>query len=490
MTPVLLRRMLVALAICGALLGGGMLSAQTTHRIYLPAVARGGTAPTPTTGPGPGVGGKLYFEALKRTKSAGAAVDPRGGMHAVFVDAVPYAERPAVTYTFCAGGAACGEPGSWRSVRLADQVDEVQLLLTPAGQPRLLIQSYRSSDSTKLFLYGTCDADCAQAGNWTLTEVATAWGTAAADIHQNIMPQRSFALDPQGRPRFIYYDRNWFVEPDHIGMFYASCEAACQSASSWTLTPIGGEAAAVDITFEYPALTFTPQGQPRAIAHVRIRGQDAAGISFIGCDADCTAGESWRSAIIYERGSGFDVGWDIAVDRAGQPRVAFFPGTLSEGRGEQLYYAWCNAAALADCLDGDRWEGTTLGLPVSSGKQPDLLIDPLGRPRIAVLDKGNLGYLWCTAACEADAAQWSFRAVETAEAMQQANPKAIPPHCDQDVWSPLTPVLALDAQGLPHIAYDVSVEARCSYVDPVDQKPFFRFEPVWRGVRWVFFPQP
>ncbi len=479
--------------ICVALLGGiGALQAATTPRLYLPlSVSAAATQPTPTTPPptpNPGGTSGLYFEQTRRTDSASAAIDPRGGMHAAFVDSVSYSEHPAVTYTFCAGSkTACATSTNWQSVRLSDQVDEVQLALTPSGQPRLLIQTWRSADSTKVFLYGACDANCAQVQSWTLTEAATAWGTAVADVHRTIMPQRFFALDRQGHPRFVYYDRNWFTEPDHLGMFYASCDEECAQTQSWTSTPIGGEQQGANTTFEYPSLTFTSKGQPRVVAHINIHGSDQSGISYIGCDADCTTGENWRHVVLYERGSGFDVGWDIAVDAQDRPRITFFPGTLAEGRGERLYYIWCNSETFATCLDVTQWQGTTLGLPARSGKQPDLVIDPQGRPRIAFLDNGNLGYLSCSAQCEAEQAQWAFKEVETHTAMKQANPKAIPATCNADLWTPLAPVLALDTQGNPHIAYDVLVEAHCQYIDPDDQKPFSRFERIWRGVRWVSF---
>jgi hypothetical protein len=81
--------------------------------------------------------------------------------------------------------------------------------------------------------------------------------------------------------------------------------------------------------------------------------------------------------------------------------------------------------------------------------------------------------------------------VETEAALRQNFPQAIPSGCDSDVWEGLAPVLSLDKNGNPRIAYDVSVEARCLYDDPNDgQPPYYKFIPVWRAARLTYFNQP
>jgi hypothetical protein len=466
---------------------GAQAQQAAEYRIFLPSLHGDGATPPPPPPPPPSRGG-LYPAPTKRTGSAATATDARGGMHLAYTDAVSYAEQPLAHYRFCPPPAsACADPAAWAGVELGALVDEVQLALTPAGQPRLLIQSWRSDDGAKLYSYAACDSACTSQASWTVTEITYTLYTAIADVHETIMPQRFFALDRQGRPAFVYYDRNYYIEPDHLGVFYATCESGCDDAGQWTITPIGPAERAADEQLEYPSLTFTSTGQPRVIATAF--GTDETGIYYIGCDSACTEGESWERVRLTDRGSGYEVGWDIALDAQDRPRIAFFPGTLSDGSGQQLYYAWCDSAALAGCLDSSQWGGYSLGLPKGSGQQPDLLIDRQGRPRVAFISGGEPGYTWCDSGCEGAEPQWQYDIVESAEAMKQANPQAIPVTCNADLWTALAPVLALDPDGNPRIGFDVAVEARCLYQGPNDPEPYSRLERIWHGARLVYFAQ-
>ncbi|HEU5088009.1 MAG TPA: hypothetical protein VFT99_11205, partial [Roseiflexaceae bacterium] len=399
---------------------------------------------------------------------------------------------------------ACVNPAAWASVKLGDLADEVQLALTPAGQPRMLIVTTSTLfDGGKDYFYAACDAQCTQPASWTLTRILTSDGTAVQDVNDDRSPQRSFALDPQGRPRFVYQDRNYLhAEPDHIGAYYAWCDANCTTAENWQEVRIGN---AIETTYrrdyeiyKYPSLTFTPQGHPRIITRIFAFNEDGSeapeGLYYVGCDAQCGQHESWQRAFLIPTGTGSYPypGWDVDLTADGRPRAALFTGggLQPDSANYRLFYLACDNG----CFDRDNWSLKDVGLPSNSGQSADLELDSQERPRLAYMDaNGDLGYGWCNTDCSNEATTWEQRTVETEGQLKQDFPQAIPPHCDADTWEGLAPALALDPQGNPRIDYDVAVNARCYYDDTPDDKtdpPTIRFEPVWRGVRLAFFQQP
>src|SRR3712207_3278541 len=94
----------------------------------------------------------------------------------------------------------CENPANWQSVALAEQVNEVQLELTPAGTPRLLIRRASTTHQGGYdYLYAQCESGCTQERSWQLVQVASARGIASYEQHDAQQPQRSFELDPWGR---------------------------------------------------------------------------------------------------------------------------------------------------------------------------------------------------------------------------------------------------------------------------------------------------
>lgn len=496
--------------------GLGRAAAQSADepRMYLPIVGNGtgtggghggGNGGGPTDpGPQPERGG-LFFNQAVKNNSADIEVDAAGGMHAAYGYFTPDAEHPPAVYTYCPGPArACADPAAWRAVPLGDLVEEVQLALTPAGQPRMLIVTTSTVLSGgKDYYYAACDAGCVEPSGWALTLLTSTHGTAVQDISDQRLPQRSFALDPQGRPRFVYQDRNYFyAEPDHIGAFYAWCDEGCSDAANWYEVKVGREINEQwrrdNEIFDYPSLTFTPDGSPRIVTRIFGFNEDGSaapeGLYYLGCDAGCDERSGWGRVFLIPTGGGSypHPSWDLALTADGRPRIAIFTGDGLQPAelNKRLLYLWCETG----CLDQAGWQYNNVGLASESGQSADLELDAAGRPRLAwIASNGDLGYAWCDSGCESDPAPWQQQIVETEDALRQEHPQAIPGHCDADVWEGLAPALALDAAGNPRITYDVSVEARCSYDttpgDPSDQ-PTIKFEPVWRGVHLAFFPQP
>ena len=483
-------------------------------RVFLPLIWREGGGPPPTTSPTTpttspttpttppaDARGALYPNGNVKAASAASAVDAAGGMHAAYRHFIPDSERPPAVYAYCAPPAErCGDAANWQTVKLADLAQEVQLALTPAGQPRLLIVATSTVHAGgKDFWYAACDANCADQSRWSVTRVLSSYGTAVFDGNDEYTPQRSFALDKLGRPRFVYMDRNYIVEPDHLSAFYAYCDANCADPANWQQTQIGREYRATNRyeVWSYPSLAFTSANQPRVIAEVSPINPDGSagttGLYYYTCDAGCEQPAGWQRGLIGDVGTGSwpPRSWDIELDANDRPRIAIFYGDWLGDTSEEhrLFYLWCDDA----CLNTASWQRTSPGLSRSDGQGPDLELDKQGRPRIAyATGLGNIGYAWCDTACESQA-QWRTQVVETYAQMQAGNPQAIPPHCDGSTWKGLNPVLALDGAGNPRIAYDVSADARCYYDDTPenpDDQPRIEFGRIWNGVRWNFFPRP
>jgi hypothetical protein len=446
--------------------------------------------------------GAFFFNKEIKNNSADVEIDARGVMHAAYAYFVPNAEHPRAVYTFCTGGASvCANPTAWQSVVLSDNVREVQLEVTAAGQPRLLIVS----DGENLGVdhsYATCDQNCVDANAWTITYVVTTYN--ATDVLDNDQPQRSFALAPDGHPAFITNNRNYqYAEPDLYGAYYFTCYSDCGNTDNWKNVPLSivyrGYLSFDYEKFNYPSLTFTSDGKARFIARVYAlneNGSDAEdGLYYYGCDEECHLRSNWKRTYLLPAGGGVTPypGWDIAMDSGDRPRIALATGdSLNPPEyNHQLLYVYCETNCF---VNGENWRFDRVVTATVAGEAPDVEIDAQGRPRIAwVKDGGDLGFAWCNTGCHTGTPSWQNQVVETESMLRQENPQVIPPHCRNDLWNGRAPVLSLDKAGNPHIAYDLAVSADCYYDntpgDPTDQ-PTVRFEPIWRGVHLTYFPQP
>ncbi len=455
------------------------------YLVYLPLVSRPPAPPLP-----PPLPAAFFVQPNAKTGSASIAVDEQGGLHLAYADYLPFAEHPAAVYLYCAPGANCADANNWNGVALADYVNEVQLALTRNGQPRLLIRA--QSQTTGLdwdYFYAECNQTCTDPNQWGGTLVSSSYGTSIFDINDDTSPQRSFALDRQDRPRFIYQDRNYPIEPDHIGAFYMACEADCTNGQNWIETQISQSNGTSSYeVFEYPSLAFTADGRPRVAAMINTLAGELA-FFYVACDSNCGDASQWRRVKLFERDSGPKVSWDIEVDKSDRPRIAFFKGATLDGIGDQLYFASCNS----DCLNDAAWQKLNLGLGTGMGKHPDLEFTTQDQPRIAYIrNQGDgLGYIWCNVGCESGQANWHDTTVETSSVLDAEYPIPRPSHCNVGLWSSLSPVLSLDTGGHPRVAYDAVYDTQCWYDDPTDGlPPYLVWQQIWHSVRGVIFPQP
>ena len=380
----------------------------------------------------------------------------------------------------------------WQRVNLGGPVDSVQLALTPAGKPRILAIGPDDETLYTLYWYGECDAQCLSADSWQFVHVTSVYDT--IDLTGYYLPERSFALDPQGRPRFVFNNTDYLTEPDLYGGYYAACDSGCLDAGNWSVTRFTHQLMDDIYLLDHeaissPSLTFTTDGRPRVVAHLfaaEFTG-DENGVYYFACDAGCEDDANWKRAWVFERGGGPYPFWDIAVDKQNRPRIAVYKEGTLDDTGRRLYYLSCDA----QCESSGSWSAVNLGLPQQYGDGVDLELDAQGRPRMAYMDgSDNLRYSWCDAGCTA-AENWQHGVVDLSSDLEAEYPVARPVTCDAGLWDTYAPALALDAQGNPRIVYDGSYKARCQYVDPNDPTDVYdRFHEIWHSVRLVAFAQP
>ena len=461
--------------------------------------------PTPTASPAPAatatpnppsgepVRTDIFFDQKWRTSSASVATDADGGIHIAGYYYQSYRSGPtSAFYRYCP--AACDNPDNWERVALLDMVNEVQLALTPDGRPRLLIRATRDKQDGDEYYYAECNADCTKPAGWKSVEVQKGGSTYLYQLYDDDQPQRSFALDPQGRPRFLYLDSNYWIEPDRYGTYYKYCDVDCTDVDNWGEVLIGRyDDSVYDYEmFEYPSLVFTRQGQPRVLAayiDFDQADQETPLLHYLQCDAGCADVDNWDRVDLWPRGQGPEPGWDLALDAQDRPRIAYFPAALEAGGGEQLYYGLCNA----DCTDGESWQLVNLELGEGNGGDPDIVFDPDGFPRIVYVSHsgGAVGLAECLAACDTTAAEWDTILLDSNTELENDWAVPLAPICDGGLWNFWTPSLVYDPAGNLRIVSDVTYHGYCWWNTDYDEwVESYQFSLIQRSVRGVFIDWP
>lgn len=336
--------------------------------------------------------GAHFFAPAGESSSAAVAYHSGTGLHAAYAG-YGGADGNSMFYAQCVK-ADCNAADAWQSVQLPlRQAVKVQLALTPSGQPRLFGAGWSPDDANGTnYVYAECDRDCLNARNWRIGTVMSTSDGLMSNISRTRLSERNFALDEKGNPRFVVADSNYRIEPDHYGAFYMACDSDCTNAASWSETNLANAFGYNTESFHHPVLALAPGGKARMIANV------------------------------------------YAFDEAGTD--------LEDG----LYYYECDRA----CTTRSNW-ARTLVIEAGYGSYPDPSWDlkalPDGRPRLGFFagndmkDAGlshQLIYAWCDADCTSEADTWSGYKVGVGDGNGES------------------PSLALDAEGIPHMAFVTS----------------------------------
>ena len=295
-----------------------------------------------------------------------------------------YDPRMPAYYPYCPPGSDCSQRANWNQVALSEKVQVAQLDLTPDGHPRLLLQTAEQPPAGRgnaSFWYAECDPECTDPGNWSMIDLIE---TGIIDDSYWERPNHSFALDPRGRPRFVFGEG---------AVVYASCDERCTEVHT---DPATGARVAVNwsgtllargLYGTQRALAFTSDGQPRLGALMYDPSESLFTVDYLECHSRCDDAAQWSQITLTPRGKAPE---SISRRIDGSDRV----GIALTGSGSAFYYQ-CPAA----CSNLGNWNGTTWpGLtPVQDA---DLAFDRQNRPHLALRSSGGgagwgLWHVWC-----------------------------------------------------------------------------------------------
>jgi hypothetical protein len=402
--------------------------------------------------------GAFFLNTTTSTNGPSLRIDPDGGMHVASATRATgilstYDRRLPAYYAYCAAGSDCSLSANWSQTLLAENVQVVQLELTPQGQPRLLLQTAEqppSGSGYASFWYAECDTDCTDPDKWSMIDIVD---TEIIDTTYWERPNHSFALDPAGRPRFVFGEGV---------VVYAFCDTGCTDVS---MDPETGANVAINwsgtllargLYGTQRALAFTSAGQPRIGALVYNPNGDEPRftVDYFECRTQCDDATQWSQTALMP--------WDhspesvsVRVDREDRVGVA-----VTESSSASYWLCTTDCSELAN-WQWTRWPTLT---PVQDA---DLAFDHQDAPHLALRSSGGsagwgLWHIWCVSDCTAGG-RWAGEIVEDADALPRALPLLPPNNCRLSGWmGDFRPSLAVDAAGTANFAFDNEFWITCS----------------------------
>ena len=374
-------------------------------------------------------------EEVDNTSAPTIEVDKDGGIHSVY----PAYAVGGAYYAYCPSD--CSGDKAVKVVRFDTEgtVGNAMLALDADGKPQVLFSTYQR------VYYGSCTGDCTTAEGWTVKPI----------LEHNAEKEvtgEAFALDPQGRPRFLMHT---YVALLGIGQKpyqteLVSCDADCTEPSSWNANVIG----TVE-NFESAQLRFDAEGGAHVAAAVRVKddtGEEKLVGAYQYCAADCDKPESWTGPALGEAFTDHLEAIEIkpqislALTKAGQPRIVFL---MKENGEKRMVYFECNE----NCTSGDTWSAIYVSdlQELSSGF--DLALDQNDHPRIAFALSYNIGIIYCDQdSCAGEDAKWDLTVVEKGSDMPP-DTIFLEPNCTVGAWFLHDPSIALTPAGQPRVGY-------------------------------------
>ncbi len=413
--------------------------------------------------------------------------------------------RPTLLAILAALALACDETGDSGSDSGGSSVDADAFFL-PTGEP-----DNTSAPTIELDAEGGVHAIYPAYAGGSAYYAYCAPGCSGSDDVQVVrletdstVANAMLALDASGHPRVLL--------SAFANVYYASCDADCGDASSWTIGDIMKHDNKREITGE--AFALDAEGRPRFMMHTYVAylgiGQEAPETHYVTCDADCHDAASWSMHIVAEQiWQSTHLRFD-AQGRAHVATVATVEATETDPSIDIAAYVQC----AGDCTDGNNWIAnsltpafTSLTEVVTMRPAIALALTSAGQPRIVTIGKDdegvrNVAYLACDedcatapwtgtslssgddigpgvdiavdaqdrprfvytfdyniglAHCEADECQhadspWALEKVELGGEMDP-DEIFLWPNCNVGAWFLHSPSLALDAAGEARVGY-------------------------------------
>lgn len=374
-------------------------------------------------------------EEVDNTSAPTLEVDKNGGIHSVY----PAYAVGGAYYAYCPSD--CAGDKAVKVVRFDTEgtVGNAMIALDADGKPQVLFSTYLR------VYYGSCTGDCTTPEGWTVKPILEHGS-------EKEVTGEAFALDPQGRPRFVMHT---YVSYLGIGQKpyqteLVSCDDDCTEASSWKANVISPTD-----NFESAQLRYDSEGHAHIGAAVRFKDDDGAE-QLLGayqyCASDCDKAESWM-------GLGFGTAFtdhleaveikpqiSLALTKAGQPRVLFL--MKEEGKRRMIYFE-CNES----CTSADTWSAVSISDSEELSSGFDLALDQNDHPRLAFAASYNIGVWHCDEdACANADAKWELTVVEKGSDMPP-DTIFLEPNCTVGAWFLHDPSIALTPSGQPRIGY-------------------------------------
>jgi hypothetical protein len=270
-------------------------------------------------------------------------------------------------YAACAGN--CIQATSWQATTIdsaGDTGHDAALAADGSGQLHVTYIE-RAGGARGHLKYALCATGCTTASNWQITVLDS--GTFL------FSSPRALAVDGTGRRHLVYQ------KSDSLGvapLYYARCDTGCASAASWQATLVDP-----DPLFDaVPVVALDEGGHPRSGYWDHLNNQVV--ISYASCDTQCNTTDGWHILPLQtiEQGSSDLLQHSLLVDQAGRPHMSFQHSGLS--------YAGCNL----NCSVPGSWfevpiEATTGGTGVGSANSVGVLPVGLFQAGIVYLSAGS-----------------------------------------------------------------------------------------------------
>jgi hypothetical protein len=398
-------------------------------------VTCGGDPDDPGGGGGGGGGGpdaaKHFFlptSAGDNTTSPALALDGKGGLHSVY----PAYAGGGAYYAYCSNG--CQSASDVSAVRFETEgtVTNAMLALDSQGRPRVLLSAY-----AKVY-YATCDSSCSNASSWTVTAVLDHAG-------KKEVSGQAFALDSQGRPRFLLHTYLTYLGLGQGAPFteYVTCDQNCHNPGSWTVNRIAEQ------IWHHSDLRFDAEGHPRMGSVVRIVNTNGGWVdygSYVECRGDCTQEAGWEGTALLPAFSSeveavpIRPSLGFALTPGGAPRMVMIAATPDNQK--QIVYLSCDTNCLAE-----GWSTLVVSNNVKIDDGLDLALDAQGRPRFVYSLDYSIVLASCDAArCESPDAKWDLQVVENANEMKE-DEIFLYENCSVGTWFLHAPSLVLTPSG-------------------------------------------
>lgn len=363
-------------------------------------------------------------------------VDTVGNTHLVYP---AYAGGNAF-YGFCAAG-TCKDGDDVAMVQFATEgaVGDAMLALTRDGKPRVLLAT------SQQVYFGSCDARCSDEASWSFGPIMK--------LDELAVTGEAFALDPQGKPRFLVHGyRNQFypLTPRRAETLLAACDSNCNQAVSWTSSKIADKE-----IWQGSSLRYDARGGAHVATFVYAYGENAgpAISAYLSCASNCSAEGSFKGIGFlapYESSTeavGMNPAISLALTKSGAPRIAQIVKT-PEGKKRIAYFA-CDTSCQSDA----GWTGGGIFEADAIHAGIDLALDADDRPRIAHTMNYDIVLTYCDeATCTGENSSWESTYVEKGAEIP-ADDIFLEWNCTIGSWFLHSPSIALASDGKPRVGY-------------------------------------